>query len=223
MRIRLSWYRMSWRTRYERKESFNKFTCKKSRCLQVIPRYNVRGRNRSSSAKYSNSTSLLAAGVAVRSNSFRVNRNNNHTSSSAGTPDFCKHIKYCCLHQNANSVRLDQKTFTQLQSRLDSDAIDRANASRSQEFSDKRVTSIGKHLKFSELNTNNYSNFSDDEKSMKFIKKPPSDLIANSSSGHNKSLQQNYDGFENRKCNCGKLLIKCLHTLFLCSLPAVFV
>lgn len=179
------------------------------RCLQVIPRYNVRGRNRSSSAKYSNSASLLAAGVAVRSNSFRVNRNNNN-SSSAGTPDFCKHIKYCCLHQNANSVRLDQKTFAQLQNHLDSEAIDRAG--RSQEFSDKRVTSIGKHLKFSELNTNNYSNFSDDEKSMTFIKKPPSDLAANSSSGHNKSLQPNYDSFENRKCNCGKLLIKCLHT-----------
>ena len=177
---------------------------------QVIPRYNVRGRNRSSSAKYSNSTSLLpSTGVAVRSNSFRVNRNT--SSTSAGTPEFCKHIKYCCLHQNFNSARLD------------SESIDRA--SRNQEFNDGRMISLGSHLNYKELNTNNYSNFSDDEKSMKFTKKPSSSDVnihtTNTSSIHNKSLQQNYDSFENRKCNCGKLLIKCLHTSYV-DVPRIF-
>lgn len=160
----------------------------------------MRGRNRSSSAKYTNNNALLpAAGVAVRSNSFRVNRN---TASSAGTPDFCKHIKYCCLHQNFNSARLD------------SEAIDRT--SRNQECNDGRLISIGKQFKFNELNTNSYSNFSDDEKTLKFTKKSSSEAnnaAANANSIHNKSLQQNYDSFENRKCSCGKLLFKCLHTL----------
>lgn len=155
----------------------------------------MRGRNRSSSAKYANSTALLASsGVAVRSNSFRVNRN---TTSSAGTTDFCKHIKYCCLHQNFNSTRLD------------SEPIDRAG--RIQELNDGRLISLEKQFKFNELNTN-YSNFSDDEKSLKFNKKSDVSTVANTSSIHNKSLQPNYDSFENRKCNCGKLLFKHLHT-----------
>lgn len=176
--------------------------------FQVIPRYNVRGRNRSSSAKYSNSTSLLpSAGVAVRSNSFRVNRNTSSSQQGLGaagtvTPDFCKHIKYCCLHQDFNSGRLDSET------------LDRP--SRNQEYSDGRVISLGSQFKFSDTNTNNYSNFSDDEKSMKFNKKFSADanIYVNPSSIHNKSLQQNYDSFENRKCNCGKLLCKCLHTSY---------
>jgi hypothetical protein len=168
--------------------------------FQVIPRYNVRGRNRSSSAKYTNNTSLLpTAGVAVRSNSFRVNRNtssNNNPRDAAGTvtPEFCKHIKYCCLHQNANSARLD------------SDTIDRP--SRNQEFSDGRMPSLGTKFKFNDLNASTYSNFSDDEKSMKFNRKFSTD--ASASSIHNKSLPPTYDGFENRKCNCGKLMCKCL-------------
>lgn len=145
--------------------------------------------------------------MAVRSNSFRHNRNTSSSqsgrdnSTAAGTvpPDFCKHIKYCCLHQNFNSGRLD------------SEPLD-----RNREFNESRVIGIGKQFKFSELNTNNYSNFSDDEKSMKFNKNFPPDTInhPNSSSTHSKSLQQNYDTFENRKCNCGKLSgkCKCLHT-----------
>lgn len=144
---------------------------------------------------------MPAAGVAVRSNSFRVNRNTSSSltgvGSTTGTPEFCKHIKYCCLHQNFNSARLD------------SDTLDRT--SRNQ---DGRMVSLGSQNKFKELNTNSYSNFSDDEKSMKFNKKFSADanIHTNSSSIHNKSLQQNYDSFENRKCNCGKLLYKCLHT-----------
>lgn len=179
--------------------------------FQVIPRHNIRGRNRSSSAKYSNSTSLLpSAGVAVRSNSFRHNRNKTssstqeeNVSNTAGTvkTDFCKHFKYCCLHQNFNSARLD------------SDTLDRIR-----EFNDSRVISGGSQIIFNDLNTNSYSNFSDDEKSMTFNKKFSADAIIhpNSSSNHNKSLQQNYDTFENRKCNCGKLLCKCLHTPYGC-------
>ncbi|CRK89666.1 CLUMA_CG003386, isoform A, partial [Clunio marinus] len=141
---------------------------------KVIPRYNVRGRNRSSSAKYSNTTSLLpSAGVAVRSNSFRVNRT---------TPK----------HQNVFG------------STADNDALDRS--SRNHDFSDGRFVSLGSQLKFNELNTNNYSNFSDDEKSMKFNRKFSADANIHpvTSSVHNKSQQPNYDGFENRKCNCGK-------------------
>lgn len=108
------------------------------------------------------------------------------------TPDFCKHIKYCCLHQNANSARIDNES------------IDRTLRNR-----DGR-TNIGTHFKLNELNTNIYNNFSDDEKSMKFNKKFPADASnhANSSSVHIQSFQQNYDSFENRKCNCGKLLRK---------------
>jgi Cft2 family RNA processing exonuclease len=177
--------------------------------FQVIPRYNVRGRNRSSSAKYTNNASLLpTAGVAVRSNSFRVNRNTSSSQSSgigntAGTvtPDFCKHIKYCCLHQNFNNARLDN------------DAVDRTSRSQAQEG---RLISLGSQFKFSELNTNNYSNFSDDEKSMKFNKNflPDANIHPHSSSIQTKSQpQQNYDSFENRKCNCGKLLSKCLHKI----------
>lgn len=66
------------------------------------------------------------------------------------------------------------------------------------------MISLGSKFKFNELNTNSYSNFSDDEKSMKFNKKFSADLHANATNIHNKSLHQNYDIFENRKCNCGK-------------------
>lgn len=130
-----------------------------------------------------------------------MNRNTSGGGSAAtATPDFCKHIKYCCLHQNFNSARLD------------SDAIDRT--SRNQEYNDGRMVSIGSQFKFNEVNTNSYSNFSDDEKSMKFNKKFSADANIHpsaSSSAHNKAMQPNYDGFENRKCNCGKFLCKCLH------------
>lgn len=146
----------------------------------------------------------------MRSNSFRLNRNNassstqeDSVSNTAGTVkiDFCKHVKYCCLHQNFNSARLD------------SDALD-----RNREFNDGRVIGAGSQLVYNDLNTNSYSNFSDDEKSMTFNKKFSADAIIhpNSSSNHNKSLQQNYDTFENRKCNCGKLLCKYLHTPYGC-------
>lgn len=139
----------------------------------------------------------------MRSNSFRHNRNTSSSrfggvENTAGTvtSDFCKHIKYCCLHQNFNSGRLDK------------DPLD-----RNREINESQVVGLGKHFQFNELNTH-YSNFSDDEKSMKFSANFPSNTINhhNSSSTHNKSLQQNYDTFENRKCNCGKLLCKCLHT-----------
>lgn len=107
------------------------------------------------------------------------------------------HIKYCCLHQNLNSARLDSDAF-----------LDRT--SRNPNFFDGRFNNLGAQFQFNELNTNIYSNFSDDEKSMKFNRKLSAD--ANIISNHNKSFQQNYDSFENRKCNCGKLWCKCLRS-----------
>ncbi|KAG5684524.1 hypothetical protein PVAND_013752 [Polypedilum vanderplanki] len=172
---------------------------------KVIPRYNVRGRNRSSSAKYSNTTSLLpTAGTQVRSNSFRVNRNSgrnvNTSASSVGgtviTPDFCKHIKYCCLHNLTNASE------TML--------IDRNNRSKTEQnqvddFSDNRAMNLGN--KFNDMNANsnstNFNNYSDDEKTMKLTRKFSVDASINFNT-HNKSLQHNYDydSFETRKCNC---------------------
>lgn len=141
-------------------------------------------------------------GLAVRSNSFRVNRNPSSSltgGNTAGTvsSNFCKHIKYCCLHQN-------------LTGRLDNEVTLLDRKCRYQSVNDGRLISLGSQFQFNELNTNNYSNFSDDEKSMKFNRKLSAD--ANIIANHNKSLQQNYDSFENRKCNCGKLLCKCLRS-----------
>lgn len=173
---------------------------------KVIPRYNVRGRNRSSSAKFTNTSSLLpSATVAVRSNSFRVNRN---TGRGAGnvTPDFCQHIKYCCLHQNLTTAAVVTNT------RIDSENVDRVNRNEKELFSGENRTSKGAAASafkiVDEMNANGsgFSNFSDDEKSMKLTRKFSVDasINLNPSSIHNKSLQHSYESFDTRKCNCGK-------------------
>lgn len=155
----------------------------------------MRGRNRSSSAKFSNTTSLLpATAVAVRSNSFRVHRNTGRTAGNV-TPNFCQHIKYCCLHQNL--------TNTTAKTCLASENVDRTKL----EFSDNRVAkSVASQLKVDDSGSG-FSNFSDDEKSMKLTRKFSVDasINLNPPNIHNKqSLQHSYENFDTRKCNCGK-------------------
>lgn len=151
---------------------------------------------------------MPTAGVAVRSNSFRVYRNSPAGGHAAGTvtPDFCKHIKYCCLHQN----------LTNASARLDSDKIiDRKNRNNADEFCENRAMNF--NTKYDDINTKNnnsnnstnFSNYSDDEKSMKLTRKFSIDASINLNpqhhhNHHNKSLHHNYDSFETRKCNCGK-------------------
>lgn len=188
---------------------------------QVIPRYNVRGRNRSSSAKFSNTTSLLPAAPQVRSNSFRVTRNTGHVAGNV-TPSFCQHIKYCCLHQSLTNPTALAKT-----ARLDSEIVDRTN--RNDDYVDNRpAKSVASHFKIDEMNSNSggssgFSNFSDDEKSMKLTRKFSVDasinLNINPSTINNKSFQHSYESFDTRKCNCGKSfphssLPSFLHTIF---------
>ena len=177
----------------------------------MIPRYNVRGRNRSSSAKYSNSTSLLPhSGVGVRSSSFRINRNTSSSGSLpvTGTSEFCKHIKYCCLHQNTNNNSnnsVGRKFMTSGIDHIDRNDRNReiCNVSGGPAISG----SIGTDFKFIDFNT--YSNYSDDEKSKKFTNNKFSADNNNTSNStinnnaNNKSSQQIYDSFD-RKCNCGK-------------------
>lgn len=176
----------------------------------MIPRYNVRGRNRSSSAKYSNSTSLLPhSGVGVRSSSFRINRNTSSSGSLpvAGTSEFCKHIKYCCLHQNTNnSINSNARKF--MTSEIDH--IDRNDRNReicNVSGGPAISGSIGTNFKLIDFNT--YSNYSDDEKSKKFTNNKFSadnNITSNSTinnNANNKSSQQIFDSFD-RKCNCGK-------------------
>lgn len=169
----------------------------------------MRGRNRSSSAKFSNTTSLLpATTVAVRSNSFRVNRNTGRVAAGNVTPNFCQHIKYCCLHQN-------NLTNTKAMTCLDSENFNRTEL----EFSDNRATkSVASQLKVDDMNGSGFSNFSDDEKSMKLTRKFSVDasINLNPSNIHNKqSLQHSYENFDTRKCNCGKSFSLISFLLFL--------
>jgi hypothetical protein len=159
----------------------------------------VRGRNRSSSAKYSNTTSLLStAGTTVRSNSFRVNRNKEQHAGTV-TPDFCKHIKYCCLHQNLtnSSARIDRtKMVDKSKDQIQND-----------EFGDSRLVSLESKFNFDHLNANTHNssnNYSDDEKSMKLTQNFSLDASTNNLNTYSKSLQHSYENFETRKCNCGK-------------------
>lgn len=177
----------------------------------MIPRYNVRGRNRSSSAKYSNSTSLLPhSGVGVRSSSFRINRNTSSSGSLpvTGTSEFCKHIKYCCLHQNTNNNSNNSVGRKFMTSEIDH--IDRNDRNReicNVSGGPAISGSIGTDFKFIDFNT--YSNYSDDEKSKKFTNNKFSADNNNTSNStinnnaNNKSSQQIFDSFD-RKCNCGK-------------------
>lgn len=167
----------------------------------MIPRYNVRGRNRSSSAKFSNTTSLLPTAPQVRSSSFRVNRNTGHVAGKV-TPTFCQHVKYCCLHQSLNNSSAITAT-----TRLDSENVDRTN--RNEDYGEISAKSVATHFKVDEMNANgSLSNFSDDEKSMKLTRKFSVDasinLNINPSAINNKSLQHSYESFDIRKCNCGK-------------------
>lgn len=172
---------------------------------QVIPRYNIRGRNRSSSAKYSNSTSLLpSTSVAVRSNSLRIHRNSSNTlaRSPVGTfvPDFCKHVKYCCLHQNiTNPNRLDN---------IEKSDLNDGHSNANNFIGNPQST----QLTFDEINANsNISNFNaycDDGKSMKLARKFSIDasINLNPSSAHT-GLQQTFDGFETCNYSNGELII----------------
>lgn len=171
---------------------------------QVIPRYNVRGRNRSSSAKFSNTTSLLPIAPQVRSSSFRVNRNTGQVAGNV-MPSFCQHIKYCCLHQSLTNSSAKS-------ARLDSELIDRSN--RNEDYGESRppTKSAASQFKIDEMSANSgssgFGNFSDDEKSMKLTRKFSVDasinLNLNPSTINNKSLQHSYESFDTRKCNCGK-------------------
>ncbi|XP_070506625.1 uncharacterized protein [Chironomus tepperi] len=146
---------------------------------KVIPRYNVRGRNRSSSAKYSNSTSLLpSTSVAVRSNSLRINRNSSNAlaRSPVGTfmPDFYNdQIDMNDGHNNVNNFN-DNPALTQL-------TFDEINANN---------------------NIANFNAYCDDGKSMKLTRKYSIDasINLNPPSTHT-GLQKSFEGFEN--CNYG--------------------
>ena len=172
----------------------------------------MRGRNRSSSAKFNTTTSLLpATPVAVRSNSFRVNRNTGRNTGLAGnvTPNFCQHVKFCCLYQS-------HLTNTKAMTCLDSENANRTNL----EFSDNRAVtkSVAPQLKVDDMNGSGFSNFSDDEKSMKLTRKFSVDasINLNPSNIHTKqSLQHSYENFDTRKCNCGKSFSLISFLLFL--------
>lgn len=117
------------------------------------------------------------------------------------TPSFCQHIKYCCLHQSLNNPP---------PTRVDSEKIDRTN--RNEDYASSKSKSLAAQLKRDEMNANSsgsgFSNFSDDEKSMKLTRKFSVDasinLNVNPSAINNKSLQHSYESFDTRKCNCGK-------------------
>lgn len=187
----------------------------------------MRGRNRSSSAKFSNTTSLLPTTPSqVRSSSFRVNRNTGQVAGNV-TPSFCQHIKYCCLHQSLNNSTVIATT-----KRLDSEKVDRTN--RFEDYGESRsAKNVAKHFKIDAMNSNSggssgFSNFSDDEKSMKLTRKFSVDASINfnlnPSTINNKSLQHSYESFDTRKCNCGKsfsLISPCTlhHSKFLHQSP----
>lgn len=194
---------------------------------QVIPRHNIRGRNRSSSAKFTSNASLLpTAGVAVRSNSFRVHRSSQNqqqqhqppqqrkvsnvsmtlsTSNTAGivdSIDFCKHIKYCCLHQLQLQQQFPHQNQASISSKSDNDL--------------KFTPSSFMNLNFNELPANFAPNYSDDEKSsMGIHRKFSADantIIRNSNHFNNKSSSQqlmNYyvSNYENNQDNCGKFML----------------
>lgn len=154
----------------------------------------------------------------MRSNSFRVNRNTGR--SLAGnvnvTPDFCQHIKYCCLHQNLTNTA---PSLTRL---LDSENVDRTN--RNENYGDNRASQQFKIIDDQNANGSGFSNFSDDEKSMKLTRKFSIDASINlnpTSIIHNKQ----YENFDTRKCNCGKsfsyipLSILSLHLTFSSVVP----
>lgn len=140
----------------------------------MIPRYNIRGRNRSGSTK--SSSSYLAGGGNQtsnynfgRSSSFRVNRSTSGTIPSQAPNEYCKHIKYCCLHQNFNSARnvIEEKRLEDRSSKHMGDF------NRMSEDEDRRIgasnSSLGNRFNLNEFAT--FSNFCDDEKTMKYNNK----------------------------------------------------
>lgn len=119
------------------------------------------------------------------------------------TPSFCQHIKYCCLHQSLTNSTAIAKT-----ARLDSEKVDRTNRNED----NRPAKGVASQFKIDEMSANSgssgFSNFSDDEKSMKLTRKLSVDasinLNLNPSAINNKSFQHSYESFDTRKCNCGK-------------------
>jgi hypothetical protein len=164
----------------------------------------------------------------VPSASSFVDRERGHAAVAGSvTPDFCKHIKYCCLHQNLN-LNLTTKASARVTDNNEI-TIDRTNNRNKDKFSDNRAmifnnqyddmnvknnNNSSSHNNFNAIANNNnnmstnFSNYSDDEKSMKLTRKYSIDasINLNPQQHHhtNKSLQQSHDSFETRKCNCGK-------------------
>jgi YesN/AraC family two-component response regulator len=216
---------------------------------KVIPRHQYRGRNRSSSAKFTSNASLLpTANVAVRSNSFRVHRNpiqhqqqqqpqqrsviqssfnnsnninnNNNLLNTTGSVDsinFCKHTLYCCLHQQQPTQNQQQQQSLMQSKSSSSSSHIIVNPTSELDFNS---TSIIQQMKFNELvniTSENYPNFSDDEKnSFRIHRKLSADSAnftkTNSNHIHNKSssqqLMSSYGVFrcniEDDDNNCGK-------------------
>jgi hypothetical protein len=119
------------------------------------------------------------------------------------------------LHQNLTAVVTN--------TRIDSEKVDRTN--RNEELFNELRASKGAASTFKivdEMNANGsgFSNFSDDEKSMKLTRKFSVDasINLNPSSIHNKSLQHSYESFDTRKCNCGKSF----SLIFILFIPFLF-
>lgn len=152
----------------------------------MIPRYNnSRTRNRSGSTKSSHAGFLGSGSVSNynfgRSSSFRVHRSTSGSlpGGGGGTPsttDFCKHIKYCCLHQNFNSARnvvigdslLEKQSNNQLSdfNRCDQDSQEDVGRGKKGMGGASSNSLLGNRFNMNEYT--NYSNYSDDEKSVKF-------------------------------------------------------
>lgn len=108
-------------------------------------------------------------------------------------PDFCKHVKYCCLHQNITNPN-----------RIDNDQIDMNDGHNNvNNFNDNPALT---QLSFDEINANNnianFNAYCDDGKSMKLTRKYSIDasINLNPPSVHT-GLQKSFEGFEN--CNYG--------------------
>jgi hypothetical protein len=95
--------------------------------------------------------------------------------STSPTTDFCKHIKYCCLHQNFNSARnvVIGESFLDKQSNNQLSDFNRCDQDSQEDFVRGRKgmggassSSLGNRFNLNEYT--NYSNYSDDEKSIKF-------------------------------------------------------
>lgn len=126
--------------------------------------------------------------------------NNNNTAGIVESIDFCKHSKFCCLHQ----LQLQQQPSSHQNQVTIS----------SQSDNDLKFTPSNIKLSFNELSSNfTTPNYSDDEKSsMGIHRKFSADaniLTRNTNHFHNKSSSQqfmnyNVNSYEYNRENCGK-------------------